>query len=87
MIASLRRLFHRPGIQLGSLGRAGYAGPRLRNERFATYLAGNNRRSINTDRKDAMLAGRRLFRGMFSLALIALVIWIVVESASAIGVF
>jgi hypothetical protein len=87
VISFVRRLLHRPALQLGSLGRAPRSGQRLRNERFASYLASNNRRSLNTDRQDALLAGRRLVRGALMLGLVALAAWVVVESASAIGVF
>ena len=83
----IRQLFQRSSVHLGSLGREPRNGARLRNERFASYLAANNRRSINTDRQDALLAGRRFFRGALMLGLVCLAAWIVVESASAIGVF
>lgn len=73
--------------QLGSLGRAPRSGVRLRNERFASYLAANNRRSLNTDRQDALLTGRRVLRNALVVGLIALAVWVAVESASAIGVF
>lgn len=88
MFAFLRRLFRRPALELGSLGRRERSGGvRLRNERFVSYLAANNRGSINTDAKDGLLALRRLFRTGLVLGLFALAAWVVVESASAVGVF
>lgn len=87
MLAFLRRLTHRPAFKLGSLGLQRPGRERLRNERFASYLAANNRRSIDTDLKDSLLALRRLFRGALILGLFALATWVVVESASAVGVF
>jgi hypothetical protein len=83
----LRRLFYRPVIRLGSLGYNRRGGQRLRSEGFASYLAANNRRSLNTDRQDALLATRRFARQMLVVAALGLVTWFVVESAQAIGVF
>jgi zona occludens toxin (predicted ATPase) len=60
---------------------------RLRNERFASYLSANNRRSIDTDAQDALLAGRKVARGLLSLAALALAAWVVLESALAVGIF
>ena len=87
MVNFIRRLFYRPALRLGSLGQQRQGGVRLRNERFASYLADNNRRSLDTDLKDAMLAGRRLMRAALCLGLLALVAWVAMESAQAIGVF
>lgn len=88
MFAFLRRLFHRPALKLGSLGRRERSGGvRLRNERFVSYLSANNRGSINTDSKDSLLALRRLARASLVLCLFGLAAWVVVESASAVGVF
>lgn len=87
MLRFLRELFHRPTIKLGSLGHAPRSRGHLRNERFASYLASNNRRSVNSDRSDALLATRKLFRVGLVLGAIAFAAWVVVESAQAIGVF
>jgi len=80
-------MLRRPALDLGSLGRGRRSRSQLRNERFASYLATNNRRSINTDRQDAMLVGRKLFRTALTLGLITLAVWVTLESASAIGIF
>jgi len=87
VLAVLRNFFHRPALRLGSLGKQGHRGPRLRNERFASYLASNNRRNHDSDLQDAMLAGRKLVRVTLCLGLLAFVAWIAMESAQAIGVF
>jgi hypothetical protein len=60
---------------------------RLRNERFVSYLSANNSKRVNTDLQDAFLASRRLARQVLVLAGIGGLIWIVVESAQAVGVF
>lgn len=87
MFGILRRLFYRPAIRLGSLGYSQRGRKKLRNEGFASYLAANNRRTLNTDRQDALLATRRFARQLLVMAALGLVTWFVVESAQAIGVF
>ena len=87
MIRFFRELFHRPAIRLGSLGRGKTSRGQLRNERFASYLASNNRRSVNTDRSDALLGGLKWLRVGLVLGAIVFVAWIVAESAQAIGTF
>ncbi|OIR05209.1 hypothetical protein GALL_127670 [mine drainage metagenome] len=87
MIRSLKRLLHRPAIKLGSLGRKPRSGAQLRNERFVSYLSANNRKRIDTDMQDALLAGRRFARRVAMLAAVAFVAWVVLQSARAIGMF
>lgn len=87
MIRSLKRLLHRPAIKLGSLGRKPRTGAQLRNERFVSYLSANNRKRIDTDLQDALLAGRRFARRVAMLAAVAFVAWVVLQSARAIGMF
>ena len=87
MIRSLKRLLHRPAIKLGSLGRKPRSGAQLRNERFVSYLSANNRKRIDTDLQDALLAGRRFARRVAMLAAVAFVAWVVLQSARAIGMF
>lgn len=60
---------------------------RLRDPRFASFLAQSNRRSLNTDFQDAMLRARRLVRYALILSLIGAGAWIVLESAHAISIF
>lgn len=83
----LKRLLHRPALRLGNLGLRTRSQSQLRNERFASYLAANNRKSINTDLHDTLLASRKLARHVTVLAVLGLLVWVVVESAQAIGVF
>ncbi len=87
MIRSLKRMLHRPAIKLGSLGRKPRSGAQLRNERFVSYLSANNRKRIDTDLQDALLAGRRFARRVAMLAAVAFVAWVVLQSARAIGMF
>jgi hypothetical protein len=83
----LKQLFHRPALDLGNLGMVPQSRSRLRNEQFASYLFENNRKVINTDMQDAILAGRRLVRHLFILGSVGMIIWVVVESAQAVGMF
>ncbi|MFA5263782.1 MAG: hypothetical protein WC378_08130 [Opitutaceae bacterium] len=87
MIRFLQQLLHRPALKLGSLGLIPQSRSRLRNERFASYLVENNRKAINTDMHDALLAWRRLARHAFIFAAVGMIVWVVFESAQAVGVF
>jgi hypothetical protein len=84
MRRALKNLLYRPAVRLG-LARDPRG--RFRDPRFVSFLAQNNRRSIDTPLQDAVLRGRRLFKQ----ALIALVAvggaWFLVESAKALSVF
>ena len=83
----LQRLLHRPVFRLGRLDRGPRDARRLRNERFASYLSAHNRRSINTDWQDTLLSLRRIIRQGVMLAALGALVWIVVESAQAVGMF
>lgn len=83
MFRRLSRWF-RPGLRFG-LNRD--ARSRLRDPRFASFLADTNRKALNTDFQDAVLRGRRLVRQAFVLGLIGLAAWVVLESARALSVF
>jgi hypothetical protein len=87
VIRFLQQLLHRPALKLGSLGLIPQSRSRLRNERFASYLVENNRKAINTDMHDALLAWRRLARHAFIFAAVGMIVWVVFESAQAVGVF
>jgi hypothetical protein len=87
VIRFVQQLFHRPALKLGSLGLIPQGHSRLRNERFASYLASNNRKVINTDMHDALLAWRRFARQVFIFAAVGMIVWVVFESAQAVGVF
>lgn len=80
----LRKFFHRPAIRLGRLesGR----GP-CRNSRFVSFLAENNRKSLDTDFHDTVLRGRKLMRQALALMVAAGCAWIAIESAHALTVF
>jgi len=83
----IRRLCYRPAIRLGRIERGPRDRAHLRCERFASFLAANNRKMINTDRQDALLVGRRIVRQFLIFAAGAVLAWIALESARAVGVF
>ncbi|MCX6944954.1 MAG: hypothetical protein NT173_09380 [Opitutales bacterium] len=58
-----------------------------RNPRFASFLAQNNRRALDTDFHDAVLRGRRWVRRALVALLAAAGAWIALESARALTVF
>jgi hypothetical protein len=60
---------------------------RFRNASFASFLASNNRRTLNSDFQDTVLRGRKFFRQALVLALIAGGAWVVLESAHAFSIF
>jgi len=83
----IRRLCYRPAIRLGRIDRGPRDRAHLRSERFASFLAANNRKTINTDVQDALLVGRRIVRQFLIFAAGAVLAWIALESARAVGVF
>ena len=66
MLRALLHLF--PG---GSSRRRGEPGPqgRFRSAQFASFMAQNNRRRVDTDLLDAVLRSRRLLRNLPALTL------------------
>lgn len=60
---------------------------RLRNSSFVSFLASNNRKSLNTDFQDTVLRGRKLIRSALLLALVAGGAWVALESAHAFSIF
>ncbi len=84
MLSLLRNLLHRPVIRNGmtrdSRGK-------FRDPRFVSFIAQNNRKTLNTDFQDAVLKGRKVIR----LALLAGVAvggaWFLLESAHALSMF
>jgi hypothetical protein len=79
----LLNLCHRPAIRFGLV-----RDPRgrFRDPRFASFMATGNR-ARNTDRHDAVLAGRKFFRNFLTLALFGGGAWVVIESAKALSMF
>lgn len=84
MWRALKNLWHRPAVKLGLV-----RDPRgrFRDPRFVSFLAQNNRRTIDTNLQDAVLRGRRLAKQVFVLVLAAGGVWFVVESAKALSIF
>lgn len=84
MLRLLRNLLHRPAVRSGlSRGPQG----QIRNPRFVSFLAQNNRRTLDTDFHDTVLRGRRLARQALYVLIGAGCAWVVLESAKAISTF
>ena len=83
----LRALLHL--LSGGSSRRRGGPGPqgRFRSAQFASFMAQNNRRRVDTDLLDAVLRSRRLLRNLLKLTLAGGGAWVVVESARALSIF
>jgi len=84
VLRALRSLFHRPAVRFG-LARDGRS--RFRNPRFVSFMAQNNRKTLNTDFQDTVLRGRRLAKQVFLVVIAAGAAWVVVESAKALSMF
>ena len=80
----LKRLLHRPVIRFG-LARDSRG--KFRDPRFVSFISQSNRKSLNTDLKDAVLQGRKIFRFALIAALICGGAWVLVESAHALSMF
>jgi hypothetical protein len=84
MMSLIKSFFHRPAIRFG-FARGGRG--KFRDPRFVSFINQSNRKTLNTDFKDAVLQGRKLVR----YALVAVIVcggaWIVVESAHALSSF
>jgi hypothetical protein len=84
VLRALLNLCHRPAIRFGlRRDRRG----RFRDPRFASFMAQNNRRTVDTDVHDAVLKGRKLMKHLFRLGLAVGGAWVVLESARALSVF
>jgi hypothetical protein len=83
VLSLLKNLFHRPVIRFG-LPRSGR---RFRDPRFVSFISQSNRKSLNTDFKDAVLQGRKIFRYALIVALVCGGAWVLVESAHALSMF
>jgi hypothetical protein len=84
MISFLKNFFHRPAIRFG-LSRDSRG--KFRDPRFVSFIAQNNRKTLNTDFQDAVLQGRKLVRYGLVAALVCGGAWIVLESAHALSTF
>jgi hypothetical protein len=84
MLSLLKNLFHRPVIRFG-LARRGHG--RFRDPRLVSFISQSNRKALNTDFKDAVLRGRRMFRYALVAALVGGGAWVLVESAKALSMF
>jgi hypothetical protein len=84
VLSLIKNLFHRPAIRFG-LAKSGRG--KFRDPRFVSFISQNNRKALNTDFKDAVLQGRKIFRFALVGALICGGAWVLVESAHALSMF
>lgn len=84
MLRALLNLCRRPALRFGV--RHDPRG-RFRDPRFVSFLSATNRKVLDTDRHDAVLAGRKLVKNVLRLALLGGGAWVVLESAKALSVF
>lgn len=84
MRRALKKFLHRPALRSGL---ARDPNGRFRDPRFVSFMAQNNRRTIDTNLQDAILRGRRMLKHVLVAALAAGAAWFVVESARAFSVF
>jgi len=80
----LKNLLRRPPIRSGMA--RDQRGP-LRDPRFVSFMADNNRPKLDTNFHDAFVRGRRLMRQALLAAIGLGCAWIVVESAKALSLF
>jgi hypothetical protein len=84
MLALIRNFFHRPVIRFGlARDRRG----KFRDPRFVSFISHSNRKTLNTDFKDAVLQGRKLVRYALVAAVVCGGAWVVLESAHALSMF
>ena len=81
MWRALLNLLPRRGARFGT------APGRFRDKRFVSFLAANNRKTLDTDFQDTVLRSRKLIKQVLLVALIAGGAWVVLESAKALAIF
>jgi len=81
---ALKNFLHRPAIRMGMARDA--RGP-LRDPRFVSFMAQNNRTKLDTNFHDAVMNGRRLLRHGLVILVVVGCTWVVIESAKALSVF
>ena len=84
MLRALKSLFHH---RVHRMAMARDSRSRFRDPRFVSFLSANNRKTLNTDFQDAILRGRRVFKHVLVLVLIAGTAWVMLESAKAVSLF
>jgi len=84
MLSVLLRFFRRPAIRFGL---AKDSRGRFRDPRFVSFLAQNNRKTLNTDFQDAVLRGRKFAKQILILLVAGGAAWVVLESAKALSMF
>jgi len=84
MLSVLLGFFRRPAIRFGL---AKDSRGRFRDPRFVSFLAQNNRKTLNTDFQDAVLRGRKFAKQVLILLVAGGAAWVVLESAKALSMF
>ena len=88
MLYSLKSLFHRPAIRMGRVDNSLIRTTRLRNAQFVSFMSqGDSLTPMSTDRYDARLRWRKLFKAVLVFAMVGGVAWVIIESAHAITMF
>jgi len=88
MLPTLRRLFRRPPIRLGLVARDNNADRPLRTAGFVSFFQGEGCATRpHPDLQDRRLRRQRRFRWVTTLAVTALSVWFVIESAQALAMF
>jgi hypothetical protein len=85
VLRALKQLLHRPALRFGLTSDCEHG--RFRDPRFVSFIVQSNRKTLNTDLRDAMLRGRAFARRMLVVGLTLAGAWIAVESAQALSVF
>ena len=60
---------------------------RVRDPRVVSFLAANNRKTLDTDFQDTVLRSRKLIKQVLVVLCIAGGAWVVLESAKALAIF
>ncbi|MEO6246609.1 MAG: hypothetical protein ABIQ12_14365 [Opitutaceae bacterium] len=60
---------------------------RFSDPRFVSFMPKNNRRTLDTDLRDAVLQGRKVMKNCLRLGVALGAAWVVLESARALSVY
>jgi hypothetical protein len=80
----IKNLLHRPAIRFGM---AADSRGKFRDPRFVSFISESNRKTLNTDFKDAVLKGRKFVRFALVAAVGCACAWVLIESAHALSMF
>ncbi|WP_404424415.1 hypothetical protein [Nibricoccus sp. IMCC34717] len=84
----IKRLLHRPAIELGRVDNSRIQTTPIRNAQFVSFLSSNGSFSRRCpDRHDQRLRRRRTLKSLALACAAAAVIWVAIESAQALTLF